>query len=307
MEQINMDAVIEVKGSSSTVTIASDQMTDSEPQLDTVAGSTAPVSVTWVEKEEGDDVQKETNGVELIKKTPVAGKGKRKAPSSVEITPSKKTKPINDGYCLFVGNLNTTKTFDEVNDSLANYLMTQSLLVQDIRLDRSRKHAFVDLASEMDLTKGLTLNGEMMHDKPMKIAKAKVKCMEKVPVKAPAKKKTSKDDKCLFLKNVPYNATKEDILKIFGQAVEVRFPGGTEGPTTGIAFVEFKNKIIAQKVQQQKKKVIIQGRVLIVDCVVKANRKGKANDDKEDAQGKKSEAGKPQQAVKEVEKNGILA
>ncbi|XP_056276828.1 nucleolin-like isoform X2 [Pseudoliparis swirei] len=235
-----MDAVIEVKGSSSTVTIASDQMTDS-------------------------------------------GKGKRKAPSSVETTPSKKTKPMNDGYCLYVGNLNTTKTFEEVNDSLANYLMTQSLLVQDIRLDRSKKHAFVDLASEMDLTKGLTLNGQMMHDKPMKIAKANVKCMEKVPVKAPAKNKTDNDDKCLFLKNVPYNATKEDILKIFCQAVDVRFPGGTEGPTTGIAFVEFKDKTIAQELQQQKKKVIIQGRVLIVDCVVKANRKGKANDYKAQA------------------------
>jgi len=42
--------------------------------------------------------------------------------------------------------------------------------------------------------------------------------------------------------------------------------------------VEFKDKTIAQELQQQKKKVIIQGRVLIVDCVVKANRKGKAND-----------------------------
>ena len=43
-----------------------------------------------------------------------------------------------------------------------------------------RKHAHIDLASEMDLTKALTLNGEMMHDKPMKIAKAKVKSEDKV-------------------------------------------------------------------------------------------------------------------------------
>jgi len=47
----------------------------------------------------------------------------------------------------------------------------------------------------MDLTKGLALNGQMMHDKPMKIAKAKVKCMEKVPVKAPAKNKTGNSTK----------------------------------------------------------------------------------------------------------------
>ncbi|XP_034411042.1 nucleolin-like isoform X2 [Cyclopterus lumpus] len=212
------------------------------------------------------------------------GKGKRKAPSSVETPASKKTKIMNDGYCLYVGNLNNTKTFEEVKDSLANYFMAQSLLVQDIRLDRSKKHAFVDLASEMDLTKGLTLHGEMMHDKPMKIAKAKVKNMDKVQVKAPAKERNAKDDKCLFLKNVPYNATKEDIMKTFCQAVDVRFPGGTEGPTTGIAFVEFKNKTIAQKVQQQEQNIMIQGRVLIVDCVGKTNRKViQAKDDKEDA------------------------
>lgn len=43
----------------------------------------------------------------------------------------------------------------------------------------------------------------------------------------------AKDSRCLFLKNVPYNATKEDILKIFRKAVDVRFPGGTESPEKG--------------------------------------------------------------------------
>ena len=42
----------------------------------------------------------------------------------------------------------------------------------------------------MDLTKALTLNGEMVLDKPMKIDKAKVKDAEKVKVKvSPADKK----------------------------------------------------------------------------------------------------------------------
>ncbi|XP_054452258.1 nucleolin-like [Anoplopoma fimbria] len=254
-----------------------------ESQMDIVAGSTATVAVTWEKNEEGESegVKKETNGGEQMKETPV--KGKRKASSSVEASPSKKTKLLNDGYCLYVGNLNNSKTFDEVKDSLANYFTTQSLLVQDIRLDRSKKHAFVDLASEMDLTKGLTLNGEMMHDKPMKIAKAKVKSQEKV--QTPAKdKKAAKDDRCLFLKNVPYDATKKDILKIFQNAVNVRFPDGTEGPTKGVAFVEFKNKATAQKVWQQKQGVEIQGRLLIVDCVGKTNvsKVIKAKDDKED-------------------------
>ncbi|XP_078120262.1 nucleolin-like [Sander vitreus] len=337
-----MDTVIEVKGSVTTVAVswdeknedgevedaenrtnASDQMMDSadavgstedapsesaetkmeqemqesgESQMDIVAGSTATVTVTWdKENEEGQskDVNKEANGGEqmTVEKTGKKGvKGKRKACAAVETSPSKKTKRINDGFCLYVGNLNNSKTFDEIKASLANYLMKQSLLVQDIRLDRSKKHAFVDLASAMDLTKGLTLNGEMMDEKPMKIAKAKVKSSDAVKIKAPAEDKKAKDGRCLFLKNVPYNATKEDILKTFGKAVAVRFPGGTEGPTTGIAFVEFQNKAIAEKVRQRKQEVKIQGRILIVDRVGERNvpEVPKAKDDKD-----KTEAAAP--------------
>lgn len=43
----------------------------------------------------------------------------------------------------------------------------------------------------------------------------------------------AKNGRCLFLKNVPYNATKEDIRKIFRKAIDVRFPGGTQGPKKG--------------------------------------------------------------------------
>ncbi|XP_041805639.1 nucleolin-like isoform X2 [Chelmon rostratus] len=239
-----------------------------ESQMDASAGgneSTPTVTVTWEKKnEEGerDDVKKKSKGVNR----------KRKDRSTVETSPPKKTKLINDGFCLFVGNLNNAKTFEEVKDSLATYFMTQSLLVQDIRLDRSKKHAHVDLASEMDLTKALTLNGETVLDKPMKIDKAKVKSEDTLKVKASAEdKKATRDGRCLFLKNVPYSATKKDIMKIFRKAVAVRFPGGSESPNTGIAFVEFKNKTIAKKVQQKKRVAKIQDRVLIVDLVGEAN------------------------------------
>lgn len=41
-----------------------------------------------------------------------------------------------------------------------------------------------------------------------------------------------KNRKCLYLKNIPYDTTKEDILKLF-KAVDVRFPGGTDSPKKG--------------------------------------------------------------------------
>lgn len=187
-------------------------------------------------------------------------KGKRKA-DSTEKSVTKKAKLVNDGmseamtarwlclvtcfvlthlccvilgFCAFVGNLNHSKTYDEVKDALASYFMTQSLLVQDIRLDQSkwvpcstltiqykagrlvsqnvskscwspdvpiclvalwqhkwlklcvgfcRKHAYVDLASELDLTKALTLNGEPFLDKKLRVEKAKVKTEVKTEIK----------------------------------------------------------------------------------------------------------------------------
>lgn len=41
-------------------------------------------------------------------------------------------------FCAYIGNLNRSKSCDEVRDSLAAYLMTQSILFQDVRLDRSK-------------------------------------------------------------------------------------------------------------------------------------------------------------------------
>nr|XP_020442419.1 nucleolin-like isoform X1 [Monopterus albus] len=210
-----------------------------------------------------------TVAVSCENKSEEEANGKRKARSNAETSSSKKSKIVNDGFCVFVGNLDNSRTYEEVKDSLATYFMTQSLLVQDIRLDRSKKHAHVDLASEMDVAKALVLNGTMLLDKPMKIAKAKVKSGEKV--KAPPLDKKVKDARCLFLKNVPYSATKKDLLKIFHKAVAIRFPGGTKEPKKGIAFVEFKNTTIAKKVLQKKQGAKIQGRVLVVDSVGETN------------------------------------
>lgn len=237
-----------------------------ESQMETAPQENESTSAV-TRKRRKNKTEKENNENE---KTAV--KGKRKADPADDTSPSKKTKLISDGFRLFVGNLNTSKQFAELKDSLANYLVTQSLLFDDIQLDRSKKHAFVNLASEMDLTKALALDGETVFDKPLKMAKAKDKSEEKVKVKPPPlDKKAIKDAKCLFLKNLPYNATKKDIMKIFRKAVDIRFPGGAEGPSHGIAFVEFKNKKMAAKVRQRKQGARIRGRLLVVDGVGERN------------------------------------
>ncbi|XP_013879288.1 nucleolin [Austrofundulus limnaeus] len=191
---------------------------------------------------------------------------KRKGKPGTETCQSKKTKLINNGFCLYLGNLNNWKTVQEITDSLAVFFIKHSLLCQDIHLAPSRKHGFVNMASEMDMNKALTLNGEHVLDKPIKINKAKVKNDDKKET-CPAVDKKDKDDRCLFLKNVPYDTSVEDIKKVFSNAVAVRFPGGAKGPDKGIAFVEFKNKEIAQKALEKKKGAQIHSRKLIVHIV----------------------------------------
>ncbi|XP_062259547.1 nucleolin-like isoform X2 [Platichthys flesus] len=283
-----MDCVIEVKGNTPTVAVSWEKTNEgeggdsekrSESQMDTAAeGNGSTTTVTGTEKPE-----EEINGNEQMvvgEKAVKSRKRKSKAQANVETSPAKKTKVTNDGFCLYVGNLNNSKTFEEVKDSLAKYFMTKSLLFQDIRLDRSKKHAHVDLASEMDLTKALTLNGQIILEKPVKIAKAKVKSADEV--KAPVDKKAARDARCLFVKNLPFTATKADIQKIFEKAVNVRFPDGAEGPSKGIAFVEFKNPGIAKEVQKKMQGAKIEERVLIVDSVKETNgtKDGKASDAK---------------------------
>ncbi|KAK0140356.1 nucleolin [Merluccius polli] len=195
--------------------------------------------------------------------------GKRKAVSEAEICPSKKPKTINDGFCVFIGNLNKTKNYEQVKMSLANYLMNQSLLVQDIRLHPNRSFAYVDLASEVDLTKALTLNGKKVLDLPLRISKAKVKVNEdkkkKKRVKPTPEEKAAKFSKWLSVTNLPHNSTKADIMGIFKTAVDVQFPGGTTGPSSGIAIVHFETKEKAEKAMKKKRGKKLRDRVIKIN------------------------------------------
>ncbi|XP_030016652.1 nucleolin-like isoform X2 [Sphaeramia orbicularis] len=261
-------------------TDANDQMTADE-MMDK-AGETITTVERVITVEEAPKEKKQEQEIQEIEEPEDKQvKGKRKAESTVTTSPPKKVKLINDGYCLYIGNLKKSTKFEELKNSLATYFMTHSLLVQDIRLARSKTHAHVDLASQMDLTKALTLNGEKVLGQPLKIRKAKVKVEEEVKVKDPLRKKKAKDARCLFLKNVPHTATKQDILKLFPKATAVRFFDGAESPKKGIAFVEFQNKAIAERAQRKGQKAKIQGQVLIVDTVNKPNKPemNKANND----------------------------
>lgn len=220
------------------------------------------------ENSEGGEVDQEDSeggeSEEEEKDDTVAVTGKRKAKVADETSPSKKVKIIDD-LCVFVGNLNKSKDLEEVKSSLLTYFITQGLSVKDIKMDLSGKYAYVNMASQTDFTKVLTLNGEQFLDRPMRIAKATGRIKEAAPISVDNKK--AKDARCLFVKNIPIRSTKKDLQKIFEQAINIRFPGGSYNPNQGIAFLEFKTESIAHDVMEKKRGTKMQGRVLIVDYV----------------------------------------
>ncbi|CAL8281137.1 unnamed protein product [Lota lota] len=217
--------------------------------------------------------------------------GKRKAESEAIICPTKKAKTINDGFCVFIGNLNKTKKYEEVKMSLANFLTTESLLVQDIRLHTDRTFAYVDLASETDFAKALTLNGTKVLDLPLRISKAKVKVKDdkkRKRVKPTPEQKEAKFSKLLSVTNLPHNATKAEVMGIFQTAVDVTFPGRTPGPSRGIAILHFETKALAEKAMKKKRGKKLRDRVIKINPY---RSKGGASVDDENTQAIAQESG----------------
>uniref|UniRef100_A0A4W5PL57 RRM domain-containing protein n=1 Tax=Hucho hucho TaxID=62062 RepID=A0A4W5PL57_9TELE len=234
------------------------------PQVIVVAAPTPQVifSTEPDANEDGDKVapieDDVTENKEEVKDVPAVAVAPVKRKAEDETSPAKKTKCINDGFCLFVGNLNTSKEVEEINDALANFFTSHSLLFQAIRVDITKKFAYVDFHTEEDLTKALELDRVKILDQKIRLGKANVKDVT-------AEEKKAKDAKTLYVKNISFAATKEDLKKVFDTAVEIRFPRGIGRPSKGIAYIEFKTEAIAEKVLEEKQGTDVQGRVIVID------------------------------------------
>uniref|UniRef100_A0A672JCD7 RRM domain-containing protein n=1 Tax=Salarias fasciatus TaxID=181472 RepID=A0A672JCD7_SALFA len=185
---------------------------------------------------------KSANKDKVEVKVPAVDKKGKRAHSEDDAPPAKKAKVVDDGFRVFFGNLNDSKTREEVKSSLESYLKSQSLAFDNLKLNRTRKFAFVDCATELDRTKALELNGEVLLDKPMKIAKANVKSANKdeVEVKVPAvdKKAAASQTNTLLVSNLSDTTTGKHLQKVFPEAVSIRIRQSKSRPDV-FAFVEF--------------------------------------------------------------------
>uniref|UniRef100_A0A096MGR1 Nucleolin n=1 Tax=Poecilia formosa TaxID=48698 RepID=A0A096MGR1_POEFO len=253
-----------------------DDEDDSEEEMDTTPAPAATkakkagmvkAKEESEEEEEDDDEDDDEDDEEEDEDAPVKP-AKRKAEGKKETPPAKKVKSDGEvGLSLFVGNLNCNKDFEEIKDGLRKFFSKNNIEITDVRLGMSKKFGYVDFENEDDLNRALELNGKKFMGQEVKLDKARSK-------ESSQEGKKERDARTLFVKNLPYSATTDDLKEVFESAVDVRLPQGQTGSNRGIAYVEFKTEAEAEKMLEEAQGAELQGRSIIVDYVGDKSQKG---------------------------------
>uniref|UniRef100_A0A9J8DK99 Nucleolin n=1 Tax=Cyprinus carpio carpio TaxID=630221 RepID=A0A9J8DK99_CYPCA len=216
-------------------------------------------------KEESEEDEEDDDDDDETPVTPAKRKAETK--KEKETPPAKKAKTDGEGFSLFLGNLNHNKDFDEIKSAIAKFFSKEGLEIQDVRVGGTKKFGYVDFASEEELQKALGLNGKKLMGQPVKLDKAKSK-------ENSQDSKKERDSRTLFVKNLPYSVTQEELKEIFDQAVDIRIPMGNSGSSRGIAYLEFKSEAIAEKAMEEAQGSDVQGRSIIIDFTGEKSQKG---------------------------------
>ncbi|NWS24067.1 NUCL protein, partial [Polioptila caerulea] len=209
------------------------------------------------EEEDEEDAEEESEDEKPVKEAP----GKRKKEMTNKSAPEPKKKKVEgpiSPFSVFVGNLACTKEFDELKTGLREFFGKKNIEVSDVRIGGSKRFGYVDFPSAEDLDKALQMNGKKLMGLEIKLEKAKSKETMK-------EDKKERDARTLFLKNLPYRLTEEEIREVFENALEVRILMNKDGNSKGMAYVEFKTEAEANKALEEKQGTEIEGRAVIID------------------------------------------
>ncbi|NXT67227.1 NUCL protein, partial [Chaetops frenatus] len=209
------------------------------------------------EEEDEEDAEEESEDEKPVKETP----GKRKKEMANKSAPEakkKKTDGPTSAFSVFVGNLVCTKEFDELKTGLREFFGKKNIEVLDVRIGASKRFGYVDFSSAEDLDKALQMNGKKLMGLEIKLEKAKSKETMK-------ENKKERDARTLFLKNLPYRLTEDEIREVFENALEVRIVMNKDGNSKGMAYVEFKTEAEANKALEEKQGTEIEGRAVVID------------------------------------------
>uniref|UniRef100_A0A8C9NKK9 Nucleolin n=1 Tax=Serinus canaria TaxID=9135 RepID=A0A8C9NKK9_SERCA len=197
------------------------------------------------------------SGTEPVKEAP----GKRKKEMTNKSAPEPKKKKTDgpaSAFSVFVGNLVCSKDFEELKTGLREFFGKKNIEVVDVRIGASKRFGYVDFSSAEDLDKALQMNGKKLMGLEVKLEKAKSK-------EAMKEDKKERDARTLFLKNLPYRITEDNIREVFENALEVRIVMNKDGSSKGMAYIEFKTEAEANKALEEKQGTEIEGRAVVID------------------------------------------
>uniref|UniRef100_A0A8C4V5Y6 Nucleolin n=1 Tax=Falco tinnunculus TaxID=100819 RepID=A0A8C4V5Y6_FALTI len=209
------------------------------------------------EDEDEEDAEEESEDEKPVKEAP----GKRKKEMANKSAPEakkKKTDGPTSAFSLFVGNLVPTKEYEELKTGIKDFFGKKNIEVLDVRIGASKRFGYVDFSSAEDLDKALQMNGKKLMGSEVKLEKAKSKETIK-------ENKKERDARTLFVKNLPYRLTEDEIREVFENAQEIRIVMNKEGNSKGMAYVEFKSEAEANKALEEKKGTEIDGRAMVID------------------------------------------
>ncbi|XP_068020015.1 nucleolin [Melanerpes formicivorus] len=209
------------------------------------------------EEEDDEDAEEESEDEKPVKEAP----GKRKKEMANKSAPEAKKKKVEgptSAFSVFIGNLANTKEFDELKAGIRDFFGKKNIEVLDVRIGTSKRFGYVDFSSAEDLDKALQLNGKKLMGLEIKLEKAKSKETLK-------ENKKERDARTLFVKNLPYRITEEEMREVFENAVEIRMVMNKEGSSKGMAYIEFKSEADANKALAEKQGTEVDGRAMILD------------------------------------------
>ncbi|XP_077463561.1 nucleolin isoform X2 [Stigmatopora argus] len=244
---------------------------ESEEEMDTTPAKVKKAGMVKAKEESEDDdddeeeEDDEEDDEEEDEEAPV-GAAKRKAETK-GTPPAKRAKSDGDGFCLFAGNLNFTKDYDEIKSSVKSFFTKNEIAVVEVRLGASKKFGYVEFESEEDMLKGLELQGKKVMGFEIKLDKARSKEFSQDD-------KKERDARTLFVKNIPFSMTADELKEYFEDAVDARVPLGPNGSGRGIGYLEFKSEAEAEKILEASQGLDIQGRSILLDFVGEKSHKG---------------------------------
>ncbi|NXL50517.1 NUCL protein, partial [Podilymbus podiceps] len=209
------------------------------------------------EEEDEEDAEEESEDEKPVKEAP----GKRKKEMANKSAPEAKKKKIDgptSAFSLFVGNLVPNKEYEELKTGLKDFFGKKNIEVLDVRIGASKRFGYVDFSSAEDLDKALQLNGKKLMGLEIKLEKAKSKETMK-------ESKKERDARTLFVKNLPYRLTEDEMRDVFENALEIRIVTNKEGNSKGMAYIEFKTEADADKALEEKQGTEIDGRAMVID------------------------------------------